>query len=86
MIYPVTSQIKEIHDNIIKQTGGISGILNLDQIDSVLSHIQNDDYYPEFIDKVTHLFYSLCKFHPFLDGNKRTALAVAAYFLYLIII
>lgn len=59
------------------------GVLNISSLDSVLSHVQNDDYYPEFIDKITHLFFTLCKFHPFLDGNKRTAIVATAYFLFI---
>ena len=49
--------------------------------DSALQQIQNDDYYPCFIDKLTHLIFACVKFHPFLDGNKRTALLVARTFI-----
>ena len=84
MIYLNFEQVKEAHDLALKLSGGGNvDILNPGQIDSVLSHIQNDDYYPEFVDKVTHLFFCLCKFHPFMDGNKRTALSASAYFLLL---
>lgn len=46
-------------------------------------HIQNDDYYPEFVDKITHLFFSVCQFHCFADGNKRLAITLSAQFLLL---
>ena len=44
-------------------------------------HIQNDDYYPALEDKLTHLVFALAKFHCFTDGNKRSAIALGAYFL-----
>jgi len=50
---------------------------------SVLEHIQNDDYYPNFEDKLTHLFFTINKFHCFQDGNKRLSIAVSVYMLIL---
>ncbi len=55
--------------------GGSSGIKDQGQIESVLQNIQNDLYYPEFEDKLTHLFFALNKFHCFHDGNKRIAIS-----------
>ena len=49
----------------------------------MLAHIQNDDYYPTFVDKLTHLFFCVCKFHAFVDGNKRLAITLSAQFLIL---
>jgi len=59
------------------------GQLNMGQLESVLEHIQNDDYYPTFEDKLTHLFFGASKFHCFEDGNKRIAISLAAQFLLL---
>jgi death on curing protein len=61
--------------------GGSAGILNKGQIESILDHLRNDDYYPSFIKKLTHLFFSLNKFHCFEDGNKRIAISAGALFL-----
>ena len=36
-----------VHDEIIRCSGGLLGILNLGLIESSLEHIQNDFYYPE---------------------------------------
>ncbi len=75
-------EIIEIHKKTIKYSGGgVNGILNLGLLDSVLEHIKNDDYYPEFEDKLTHLFWSMCKYHIFQDGNKRMAITVSVMFL-----
>ena len=43
--------------------------------------MQNDLYYPEIENKVTHLFYAINKNHSFQDGNKRASIALSAYFL-----
>lgn len=69
------------HDFIIKNSGGNSGIIEIGRIESVLEHIQNDLYYPEFEDKLTHLVFAVNKFHAFSDGNKRTSIALGAYLL-----
>lgn len=68
-------------EKIIKLSGGLAGVKNRGQIDSVLEHIQNDIYYPEFEDKLNHLVYSIIKNHSFNDGNKRSSIALGAFFL-----
>ncbi len=72
--------IKE-HDFIIKHSGGLPGVKDVGMIESVLEHVQNDLYYPEFLDKLTHIVYGLNKNHAFHDGNKRSSLALSAFFL-----
>ena len=69
------------HDFIIENSGGNSGIIEIGKIKSVLEHIQNDLYYPEFEEKITHLVFCINKFHAFNDGNKRTSIALGAYLL-----
>lgn len=71
----------EVHDNIIRESGGFMGIRDRGLIDSTLDHVQNDFYYPELEDKITHLIYSFNKNHCFNDGNKRSSVALSAYFL-----
>ena len=66
---------------IIEHSGGLGGVKNVEHLESVLGHIQNDWYYPEMADKLTHLVYSENKNHPFNDGNKRSSIGLGAYFL-----
>jgi len=61
--------------------GGSSGILNLNSLIAALDHIQNDDYYPTFEEKLTHLFFVANKSHCFQDGNKRIAITLGSIFL-----
>ena len=70
----------EEHDKIIADTGGLPGIKN-DRLDSVLYHMQNDDYYPFFEDKLTHLVHSVAENHSFQDGNKRSSIVLGSLFL-----
>jgi len=80
--YIDAEKAKDIHLLTIKHSGGgAEGILDFGKIESVLTHIQNDDYYPTFVDKLTHLFFCVCKFHSFEDGNKRLAITLSVQFL-----
>ena len=38
-------------------------------------------YYPSIEEKLTYLVYSINKNHAFNDGNKRSSIALGAYFL-----
>jgi len=71
----------QVHDWIIEQSGGMPGTKDLGCLSSVLEHIQNDDYYSCFEEKLTHLVFAVNKFHAFNDGNKRSSLVLGAYFL-----
>ena len=66
---------------IIENSGGLGGVKNVEHLESVLGHIQNDGYYPKMPDKLTHLVFSINKSHPFNDGNKRSSIGLGAYFL-----
>ena len=81
IIYFDLADVIKYHDFIIEQTTGLPGIKDKGQLESVLYHIQNDNYYPTFEDKLTHLVYAIVEFHMFYDGNKRTSIIMGAYFL-----
>ena len=82
IVYLTLEQAKAIHAKTIEYSGGGTyEHFDLRRLDSVLMNIQNDDYYPTFIDKITHLFYCTCEFHCFADGNKRLAITLSAQFL-----
>jgi death-on-curing protein len=70
-----------VHDWIIENSGGRAGILEIGSLESALEHIQNDVYYPTLEEKLTHLVFAINKFHAFNDGNKRSSIALGAYFL-----
>ena len=80
-LYFGVSHAIRTHDWIIENSGGMAGTKDIGQLESPLEHIQNDLYYPELEDKLTHLVFSINKNHAFHDGNKRSSLALGAYFL-----
>lgn len=84
LIYLTLDQAIEVHRRTVEVSGGGAlGYLELGTLDSVLQNIQNDDYYPSVEEKLTHLFFSACKFHCFQDGNKRIAITLCAQMLLL---
>lgn len=81
-VYLNLEQAIEIHGKTVEISGGGSlGQLDVGKLEAVLEHIQNDDYYPTFDSKLTHLFFSACKLHCFADGNKRIAITLCAQML-----
>ena len=71
----------EVHDELVRSSGGLLGIRELGLLESILDFIQNDLYYPELEDKLSYLLYALNKNHCFVDGNKRASINLTTYFL-----
>jgi death-on-curing protein len=63
--------------------GGTCGFIadGKERLEGILEFIKDDQYYPAMEDKLTHLFFSVCKFHMLLDGNKRMAIVLCAQML-----
>jgi death-on-curing protein len=81
-IYIDIDQALSIHKKTVEVSGGGSlDIINIGLLESVLDHIQNDDYYPTFEAKLTHLVYAVNKNHSFMDGNKRLSISLGIQFL-----
>lgn len=82
IVYLTIQQAIDTHQKTVEVSGG--GTLEqieIGKLESVLEHIQNDDYYPTMEDKLTHLFFSANKFHCFADGNKRIAITLCVQML-----
>ncbi|MCT8335775.1 type II toxin-antitoxin system death-on-curing family toxin [Leptospira sp. 85282-16] len=74
-----------IHKNQIELYGGAADIRDHGLLESAINQpmttFDGVSLHPSLFDKAaTYLFY-LCKNHPFLDGNKRVALASSLVFL-----
>ena len=84
LIYIDLEQAISIHHKTVQVSGGGSlGTNNIGLLESVLEHIKNDDYYPAFEDKLTHLIYAVNRNHSFSDGNKRISISLGAHFMIL---
>lgn len=76
VVYLTTLEIVAIHDTLIEVFGGTFGIRDLGALQGAVYRPQSG-YYQDRIDEAAALWESLILNHPFLDGNKRTAVAAA---------
>ncbi len=84
-VYLTATQILFIHARLIDTTGGEHGVRDLGLLESAAAHPQatfdGADLYPDLWQKAAALMESLAQNHPFVDGNKRTAITAAGLFL-----
>jgi death on curing protein len=70
-----------IHARVIDATGGVHGVINAGALESSLlrpfTSFGGRELFPAANDKIAALIHSIIAFHPFADGNKRTALVAA---------
>lgn len=69
-------EVLTIHALLIDEFGGADGIRDFGALEAAVFRPQTG-YYDDPIAEAAALFESLIQNHPFLDGNKRTALAAA---------
>ena len=85
MEYLTPAEVLLLHALLIQRTGGTSGVRDMGLLESALARPQaafgQDDLYPDLWSKAAALMHSLIKNHPFVDGNKRTALTATGVFL-----
>jgi death on curing protein len=83
----VNEQVLFIHARLIQETGGTHGARELDLLLSAVARSQyifdGQDLYPDLCLKASALFQSLIGNHPFVDGNKLTAISATGLFLQL---
>lgn len=77
--------VMKLHDQLIRQHGGAFGLRDASLLDSAL-HMPEAQFGGEFLHTTIYEMaaaygFHLCKNHPFLDGNKRTAYNVMFLFL-----
>ena len=77
--------VREIHDEAVKIFGGLHGIRDQSLLAPAVFAPQSSfggrSPYVDLIDIAAAYLFYLCRNHPFLDGNKRTAMAAAIVFL-----
>jgi death-on-curing protein len=85
LVHPTATSVKAIHAEVLAAHGGSEGLREVALLESAVAAPQATMMgEPMFTDAVeiaaAYLFY-LCQNHPFVDGNKRTALATCLVFL-----
>ena len=78
-------QVLFIHYRLIETTGGSHGVRDLGVLQAAVARpsasFYGADLYPDPFSKAAALMESLIRNHPFIDGNKRTAITAAGIFL-----
>lgn len=82
--YPSVQDVLDIHENIVSEYPETSsGVRNRGAIEFALDYVSEGNFgsVPETIhEKSFHLLRLLVVNHPFVDGNKRTALNTVTVF------
>ena len=78
MVYLTLEQIIRLHALVLVKDGGADGIRNLGQLEAAVSTqyqtVFSKELYTTVCDKAATLVRGIICDHPFIDGNKRTAM------------
>ena len=84
-LFLTLTEVIKVHTDQIKRYGGQQGIRDVGLLESALSQpeasFSGEWLHQDLHEMASAYAYHLCQNHPFLDGNKRTALACALVFL-----
>ncbi len=85
MRYLTLNNVRKLHDRVLTQSGGSTGIRDIGGLESALGQPRmtfgNIELYPTIAEKAASLGFSIIQNHPFVDGNKRTGHAAMEIFL-----
>lgn len=78
MNYLSLEHLLEIHALVVDATGGSMGLRDLGRLEAAIAaqtqNVFGEELYPGTIDKVAAIIRGIVADHPFVDGNKRTAM------------
>ncbi len=82
---PSVENVLFLHTVAVEAFGGAEGVRDLNSLRAAVARpwgsSSGRDHFPTPFDKAAALAESVIRRHPFVDGNKRTATASAAYLL-----
>lgn len=85
MIHPTVESVKAIHAEVLAAHGGSPGVRDEVLLESAVAAPQatmmSQPLLSDPVDTAAAYLFYLCRNHPFLDGNMRTALATCLIFL-----
>jgi death on curing protein len=79
-LYLSLAQVVTINAEMVRRFGGIHGVRDSSALEAAVARPQLG-YYADLLEEAAGFLESLLQNHPFLDGNKRTAVAATAVFL-----
>ena len=82
---PTIEDVVFLHTVAVEMFGGAEGVRDLESFRAAVARPWGSsfgrDHFPTPFDKAAALAGSIIRRHPFVDGNKRTAMYAAAYLL-----
>ena len=82
---PTAENVLFLHTVAVEAFGGSEGVRDLDSLRAAVTRPWGSsfghDHFPTPFNKAAALAESIIRRHPFIDGNKRTAMYAAAYLL-----
>lgn len=85
IIFLTLSEVIEIHSDQLQRYGGLGGIRDMGLLSSAVAmpyaSFHGNFLHTDIFEIAAAYAFHICKNHPFIDGNKRTALASALVFL-----
>lgn len=85
IVYLSVEQVLELHEGLVEHFGGAASLRDRGLLESAVARAAmtfgGEDLYPDVAAKAAALMHSLVLNHPFVDGNKRIAVASAEFFL-----
>jgi len=85
LAHPTVTAVKAIHAEVLAAHGGSAGIRDEALLESAVAAPQatmmGEPLIEDPLDVAAAYLFYLCRNHPFIDGNKRTALATCLVFL-----
>jgi death-on-curing protein len=85
IIFLTLAEVVEIHADQIQRYGGSDGIRDMNLLSSAIAMpyaVFSDSFlHSDIFEMAAAYALHICRNHPFVDGNKRTALASALVFL-----
>ncbi|HEX7470533.1 MAG TPA: type II toxin-antitoxin system death-on-curing family toxin [Verrucomicrobiae bacterium] len=85
LAHPTVSAVKAIHAEVLAAHGGSAGLRDEALLESAVAAPQatmmGKPMFTEPLEIAAAYLFYLCRNHPFVDGNKRTALATCLVFL-----
>jgi death-on-curing protein len=77
--------VREIHAEALRQFGGLDGVRDENLLASAVltpqSSFGGKSPYTDIVDVAAAYLFYICRNHPFIDGNKRTAMMASIIFL-----
>jgi len=85
LAHPTVAAVKAIHAEVLAAHGGSAGVRDEALLESAVAApqttIMGEPLISDPVDVAAAYLFYLCRNHPFVDGNKRTALATCLVFL-----